>query len=442
MEYGKGEYIMMKKLVALLITLAMLVSVGAAVAESGADQTPVTISFYSTQAGVDDATVELLGKFMEEYPWITVNYYPCGDDQLAAWLALYSAGTAPTVSLLDVGQILNYSDYMYDFTKGDTAFMSHILSGIEYCQKEGSDAVYGIPSSYQGFGLMYNKRLVKEVFGEGYDVNQVNTVDKLVAFFDAFEAAGYPATIVFSADWALGAHYLGCQFFSEWLGDKEAQRTMLRGLKDGEVSLIGNQHFNTLLDVFDILMKYNVNKADPLADTQEGDLEKLSTGKAATMFQGDWNWLQIQTFAERDDVATMPLPLTNDENDPRNNKLLGSCPKGYCVDTYQNTPEQQQAGAILAQWLALSPAGQEFMVKKIGSTLPFDNVTVVNENPLAVSTQEYLNAGKILDISTYICEAPSDFWLHVGPFMQAYLAGQMDRATLAAEIEGYFADLD
>mgnify|MGYP002546589712 CR=1 FL=1 len=88
---------MLKKLVALLMALSMMLSM-TAVAETA--QEPVTISFYSTQAGVDDATVALLGKFMEQHPGITVNYYPCGDDQLAAWLALYSAGTAPTVSML------------------------------------------------------------------------------------------------------------------------------------------------------------------------------------------------------------------------------------------------------------------------------------------------------------------------------------------------------
>lgn len=429
---------MFKKLFALVLALAMLLSATVAFAE---DPAPVTISYYSTQAGIDDETVALLGKFMEQHPWITVNYYPCGDDQLAAWLGLYSANSAPTVSLLDVGQILEYSDYMYDFNKPENEFLSHILSGIDFVQKEGSDAIYGIPGSYQGFGLMYNKRVIAEVFGEDYDVTQVNTVEKLEAFFKALEDKGYPATVVFSADWALGAHYLGCQLFSEWLGDKETQRAAMAGLKDGSFSLIDNEHFNNLMDVFDLLLKYNINQADPLADTQEGDLEMLATGKCATMFQGDWNWLQIQTFADRDDLAIMPLPLTNDETDPRNGKLLGSCPKAYAVDTYQNTPEQQAAGVELAQWLALSPEGEEFMVNLVGSTLPFDNVTAVNENPLAVSTQEYLNAGKMLDISTYLCEGPSDFWLMCGPFMQAYMAGQMDRATLAAEIGAYFEDL-
>lgn len=84
---------MLKKLAAFLMAAAMLLTMTAAGAESA--QAPVTISFYSTQAGVDDATIALLDEFMAQHPGITVNYYPCGDDQLAAWLALYSAGTAP-----------------------------------------------------------------------------------------------------------------------------------------------------------------------------------------------------------------------------------------------------------------------------------------------------------------------------------------------------------
>lgn len=433
---------MLKKILAIITALAMLLSLTAAFAE-GETHEPVTISYYSTQAGVDNETVATLKKFMEEYPWITVNYYPCGDDQLAAWLALYQAETAPTVSLLDCGQILNYSDYMMDLTKAeDPSFFDHVLSGTDFFMKEGDTAIYGIPGSYQGFSLLYNKTIVKAVFGEDFDVDTVNTVDKLVEFFDKIEAAGYPSTVVFSADWALGAHYLGCQLFSEWLGDKATQRQIMADLKAGNYKLIENEHFNNLMNVFDILAARNINKADPLADTQEGDLEMLSHGKVATMFQGDWNWLAIRNFENIDELGIMHLPLTNDPDDARNLKILGSCPKGYCVDIKQNTPEQQAAGVLLAQWLALSPAGEDFMVTLIGSTLPFDNVTAVNENPLAVSTQEYLNAGRILDCSTYLCEAPTDFWLMVGPMMQKYLAGQSDRAELAEEIQEYFADLD
>lgn len=63
---------MLKKLAALLMAAAMLLSMTAAGAETA--QAPVTISFYSTQAGVDDATVALLDEFMAQHPGITVEY--------------------------------------------------------------------------------------------------------------------------------------------------------------------------------------------------------------------------------------------------------------------------------------------------------------------------------------------------------------------------------
>ena len=58
----KGDSNMLKKLAAFLMAAAMLLTMTAAGAESA--QAPVTISFYSTQAGVDDATIALLDEFM------------------------------------------------------------------------------------------------------------------------------------------------------------------------------------------------------------------------------------------------------------------------------------------------------------------------------------------------------------------------------------------
>ena len=48
---------MLKKIICLLLAIVMVLSMTAALAE----QEPVTISFYSTQAGVDNETVALLG---------------------------------------------------------------------------------------------------------------------------------------------------------------------------------------------------------------------------------------------------------------------------------------------------------------------------------------------------------------------------------------------
>ena len=43
-----------------------------------------------------------------------------------------------------------------------------------------------------------------------------------------------------------------------------------------------------------------------------------------------------------------------------------------------------------------------------------------------METQKYLNEGRILDISTCLCKSAHRFLAVCGPYMQAYLANQMD----------------
>ena len=60
--------------------------------------------------------------------------------------------------------------YSVDLTKAeDPSFFDHVLSGTDFFQKEGDSAIYGIPGSYQGFSLLYNKTIIKKVFGDDFD---------------------------------------------------------------------------------------------------------------------------------------------------------------------------------------------------------------------------------------------------------------------------------
>ncbi len=399
---------------------------------------PVKITFYSTQAGLDNETVELLNAFTEE-TGIETEYLPCGEDQLQAWLGLYAANKAPTVSLLDSTVIQQYKDYMYNFTENGLDWEDSIVTGKDYYTVDGS--LYGIPSSVQGFGLMYNERVLKEALGDDFDIHTIDTRDKLEQMFEDIEASGVAApTVTLNADWALANHF-GALLYSSYQGDEEAQKAFIEGLKSGEVSLIDDPVYNDLMDTLDILIKYNLNKDDPLQVNQEMDCEAFATGKAATFFQGDWNWMLISPVEGRDEeLGIIPLPISNDAE--ANKGLPMSSPKGYCIDTSQNTPEQQAAGAEFIKWICNSEKGQEFMGVIIGSTLTVSDVKVDNPNALAKSTQEYMEKGEIRDISTFVTGAPSDYFYVVGPYFQQYVAGEIDREGLAGEIEYYWQNLE
>lgn len=407
--------------------------------QSEASGEQVEITFYSTQAGVDNETVALLDEFTKENPDIKVEFLPCGDDQLQAWLGLYAAKKAPTVALMDVSVVTQYHSYFYNFSENEVPWVDDIVTGKEYYTVDGS--LYAIPASVQGFGLMYNNRVLKEVFGEDFDIHSVDTRDELEKMLDDIDASGKAAsTITLNADWALAAH-LGALLYSGYQGDETAQMAFIDSLKKGEASLADDQVYNDLMDTLDILSEHNMNKADPLQINQEMNCEAFATGKVATYFQGDWNWMMMSGVEGRDEeLGMIPLPISNDPE--QNVGLPMSSPKGYCIDASQNTEEQQAAGIKLVEWLCNSEKGQDFMGVTIGSTLPFKDVKVENPNALAKSTQEYMEKGEIKDIRTFTVNVPSDYWYVVGPYFQQYVAGELDRQGLAKEIESYWTSLE
>ena len=59
--------------------------------EGGESSGEVAISFYTTETGKDDYFQDLIQDFESKNEGITVEYIAAGDDQLQAWMALYSS---------------------------------------------------------------------------------------------------------------------------------------------------------------------------------------------------------------------------------------------------------------------------------------------------------------------------------------------------------------
>ena len=120
---------MKKRLVSLLLvgvmTAGMLVGCGGSgdgkessngkEAEEGSGE--VSISFYTTETGKDDYFQDLITDFESKNEGITVEYIAAGDDQLQAWMALYSSNEGPTVSLMDPKSRKNVKSYGPDFVR-------------------------------------------------------------------------------------------------------------------------------------------------------------------------------------------------------------------------------------------------------------------------------------------------------------------------------------
>ena len=133
----------------------------------------------------------------------------------------------------------------------------------------------------------------------------------------------------------------------------------------------------------------------------------------------------------------MPLPVSNDENDPMNRYFTGVGSKQTMIDRVMSTPEEQQAAKDFLNWLVYDAQGQDQLVNTLGMVPVFTNVTLEPKDPLGRSLKAFIDGGE----TVFGPMLPADHWAQLGGQMQGYLAGRVDREALAGMIQDYWTDV-
>ncbi len=404
----------------------------------GGGSEPVEISFYTTETGKDDYFQDLIRDFESKNEGITVEYIAAGDDQLQAWMALYSSNEGPTVSLMDPINIYENQERMLDLT--GQAMLDNVkeesLSTLTFDGK-----VYGVPMSAAGIGILYNKAVCDAAVGGDFDPSTIKTRSDLQALFEKIEATGAAGTCITGVNWSIGSHYL-CQTYGAAIGSVEERVAYVNSIIAGEKKEIDNDVFNGYMETFDLLARYNINKADPLVGDVNVDAAALAAGECGTWLMGDWAWTYLAALVDENaEFGLLPIPHSDDESDIVNQSISTSYAKGYCIDTSQNTEAQQAAGLKFIEYMSSDSYAQEQTAIVCGQALPFKNFAFGDKlSPLGQSTAEYMAAGLATDFYGTPNLYPSDIWYECGAYMCEYLSGACDRETLASKIDGYWGN--
>lgn len=412
-------------------------------AESEAPQDsaePVTLTYYSTSAEVNSMFEEMFVKYHELFPNVTIELIPTGvgEGQSEKLQSLYASGNAPTFMNIDPSTALEYKDNLLPITDENSPWTSDLIDGaIEAGKLNG--IVLGIPFSVQGYALLYNKRVVDEVYGGAFDPSAINTQDALKAFFEKIDAAGIPPTLIHGANWSVGCHYLGLAYAAQ--GPATSDGTgYIESLIAGDKHIADSPIFQGYMDTFDLMKQYNYNKQDPLVGDYNKDTQAFATGQCATFFMGDWSWTVIGTLEEKDtEYGFIPVPWSNNPSDYGNTQVVMSMPKVMCVDASQSTPEQQQAALGALEWMLTTPEGQEYFIQA-GFMMPYKSVREVEYNTMTQSISDYAKAGKTINIGCFVY-LTGDAWTQTGNLMLQYLSGDVSRDELAEGIDAYWQSL-
>ena len=344
----------------------------------------------------------------------------------------YASGEAPTLFMGDVQDIYMLEEKTLDLSNEK---WTEISGAKEYGVVNDNGQVIAFPFCIEARGLMYNKTAIEKVTGEKFDPESVNTMDQLAEILEKLVAGGMESPVALNKeDWSLGGHYL-CSVYEQVGKDVEDASKFIDELKAGKANLAENTRYNSLMDTFDLLAKYNMNKEDPMAADYDRNAIALAEGEVGFWFNGNWAWAEMKDAAsDKFEYGVMPIPQNNTENGVAD-KLTGSASKRIMIDKEFSTEAQQKAALEWLNWLVYDEEGQKFIVDECQLVPAFSNNTLEVTNPLSASVQKYAQNNALIDGYPFY---PGDHWKEMGAEFQKYLAGNTDRNEFAKAIEAYW----
>lgn len=392
-----------------------------------------SITLLNSKAEIQVALGEM-GAAFEEKSGVHVEVMPVtdGDSPYTKVVSLYNSGSAPTLSILDTTDVIALAEEK----AADLTNESWTKEAENYLT-EVNGKVYSFPLCIEGRGLIYNKAVIEEVLGEEFDPDSITTLEGFEDLLDRLVEGGVEKPVSLAKeDWSLGAHHLQ-YIYETYDGTSEGAQEVIEDIKAGNIELENYDRLSDFLDMFDVLKKYNVAKADPLgADYDEMAID-LVDGKTAFWFNGNWAWPNLEEAGadKEDEYGFLPYFMNNDSDDFVNQQIQGSPSKQIMLDGQQASENEQAAAKEFLNWIVYSEIGQQMLVKTCSIIPPFTNNPYEPSDPLSRDIYEKVHEEKAFNASAIV---PNDHWSILGAAMQKYLAGRSDREELTESIQEYW----
>lgn len=368
--------------------------------------------------------------FMAANPDITVEAYSQAvGDTLGVLDKLTATGKKVTIAMLEPSAVnYKYKDWAIDLSK--EKWNEETKDGV----KNAAGQIVGFPFAIEGFGLVYNKKVVEKAVGGTFDPFTINTRDKFKELLDKLKASGVKYPIAYQTEaWSVSNHYS-----TQFLNQAADPATIVTQLQEGKLDLAGNAVWNGYYDTMDLLASKEYNKygARPLDKVYDDSHLSVGKGESAILFNGNWAFDSLKAVAG-DSFGFIPVPVDNNADNPLNNKIVAG-PTQILAINKDATPAQQEAAKKFLNWLVYDKAGQDFLVNKSQVISAFKNNPHRVTNPLGAAIADAIGKGKTMPFTTNYVVA-DDWYKIIGPDVQKYIAKEGTRADLAKAIKAYYA---
>ena len=393
----------MKKLIAVVLALALMMTAASALADLVICQNKVEIT----------TAMEEYAKAYEARTGVPVKVITGGgsSDYNTVLKAEMQSGREPDIWVIE-------GKTGYDMWKDKIADQA----GAEWTKYTGSayldgDKIVGFPVAVEGYGLAYNKNILDKA---GIDPATLTNRNKLAEAFEKLDSMkaelGLDMVVSMVAGTTTGMTWVtGLHSFNVYLagGLERGDSTIIDKLLQGEVD---EERFHQYCLYVDLLFKYS----DPdmlLNGTQDSQLAAFANGKAAFYHQGNWMDPSLVPLNPDFEIAYAPHAFLEEDTDG----ILVDAPSWYVVNANGNVQE----AIDYLNALPLTDEGVDYMLNKAGMFVAFNNVKSSSENPLTKSVIEWFDAGKTYSWQQY--KLPDGFGMQtLGPIYELLASGAVD----------------
>ena len=288
---------------------------------------------------VDTTFQDYIKKFNESYPNITIEYEAVTDYAEDIKLRLTTDDWGDICGIPTNLQKNELEDEFISYGDKKTLDENYVLlNNFAY-----SGNVYGIPSTGNAQGIVYNKKVFEEAGVTELPKTPTEFIEALQKIKDNTDAI--PLYTNFAAGWTMGAwdaYIGGCA-----TGDPDF---MNYGMVHGENPFADNGDETGPFAVYNILyqaVSQELVEDDPTTTDWEGCKGMINNGEIGCMVLGSWAVVQMQEAGDNaDDIGYMTFPITVD------GKQYAAAGPDYCYGINCNSSEDQQIAAMCyIKWL-------------------------------------------------------------------------------------------
>ena len=416
----------MKKLAALLIALALVLSLTAVATAEGTG----SVYYLNFKPEADQAWQEL-AKIYTEQTGVEVKVVTAASGTYSDTLtAEMGKSEAPTIfNIGNVSGLTDWNDYALDLS--DAAFYGERVND-DYVLFDETGAPKALGYCYESFGIIVNVALLEQA---GHSLDEITNFESLKAVaddiharadelgFDAFSAPGLDG----SSSWRFSGHLANVPLFYEY---RDAGLTV--GSLPAEIT---GAYLDNFRNIWDLYITDTAAEATSLS-TSTGDESEAEFGEGKAVFyqNGDWEYASLTGNFGIDPANLAMIPIYCGVEGEEAAGLNSGTENCWAVNA-KASEENIQASLDFLYWVVTSEEGTTMLHDQF-SGIPFKGA-LESANVFGACAAEYANAGNYTMFWAFNDTPNVDSWrATVVTALAAYSANPSDD-TWAPVVEAF-----